>query len=405
MRQRPGSRARAVPRGGQRGPRVSRRGGRRALRRKNQPATSYRMQASRRLRRFRQGSIVAVAMAGVMLMIFAPGSAASSQDTTNVPGADAIETATRPLRDLANEFTRMLPSILVAIGILLVAALIARLVRPLLRRMFGSWTRADAATALAIIVLWTIAIATSLSVIAGDARALLGSVGLFGLALSWALQAPIESFAGWLLNSFKSYYRVGDRILVGDVFGDVYAIDVLTTTVWEAGGLDKAVHGAQPTGALITFPNSEVLRSSITNYTRDFPYVWDEITIGVANESDVRLACRVCRDTAGKVLGQVMQAPAADYQALLMSKNLDFDIAVEPQVFVTAADEWTNLTIRYLIPARARRHWASELLLAVNDALAEPDNAARIFTSYPRRQVQVLPLDGLDPLGPPQQVT
>jgi len=345
--------------------------------------------------------MVAVAMAGVMLMIFAPDSSVSAQDTDSAGAAVAIETATRPLRDLAIEFTRMLPSILVALGILLVAAVIARLLRPLLRRMFGSWTRADAATALAVIVLWTIAIATALSVIAGDARALLGSVGLFGLALSWALQAPIESFAGWLLNSFKSYYRVGDRVLVGDVFGDVYEIDVLTTTVWEAGGPDKAVHGAQPTGALITFPNSEVLRSSITNYTRDFPYVWDEIIIGVANESDMRLACRLCRDAATRVLGQVMQQPAADYQAMLKSRNLDFDIAVEPQVFVSAADEWTNLTIRYLIPARARRHWASELLLAVNDALAEPENAARIFTSYPRRQVQMLPDEGLHPHMPP----
>jgi small-conductance mechanosensitive channel len=64
---------------------------------------------------------------------------------------------------------------------------------------------------------------------------------------------------------------VGDRIAVGDVFGDVYRIDVLTTTVWEAGGPGKPVSAAQSTGALITFPNWEVLRSNIINYSRDFP--------------------------------------------------------------------------------------------------------------------------------------
>ena len=32
---------------------------------------------------------------------------------------------------------------------------------------------------------------------------------------SLPLQTPIESFTGWLLNSFRGYYRVGDRIEVG----------------------------------------------------------------------------------------------------------------------------------------------------------------------------------------------
>ena len=67
---------------------------------------------------------------------------------------------------------------------------------------------------------------------------------------------PRGSFTGWLLNSFRGYYQVGDRVAVGDVFGDVYRIDFLTTTVWEAGGADKPVQGAQPTGALVTFPDA-----------------------------------------------------------------------------------------------------------------------------------------------------
>ncbi|HSI91807.1 MAG TPA: mechanosensitive ion channel domain-containing protein, partial [Adhaeribacter sp.] len=120
-----------------------------------------------------------------------------------------------------------------------------------------------------------------------------GSLGLIGLALSWSLQTPIESFTGWLLNSFQGYYRIGDRIKVGEVFGDVYRIDFLTTTVWEIGSpyyQGGYVNAEQATGRMVTFPNNEILAGTVTNLTRDFPYVWDELIVSVANESDLKLA-------------------------------------------------------------------------------------------------------------------
>src|SRR5690606_10368652 len=184
-------------------------------------------------------------------------------DTLRVDPGRSVEEATSTVRRFAIDFTTLLPKILIAVALLVAAAVLVRLTRSLLRRVLGQWERADAATAMAGVLIWLLAIGMALSVIAGDTRTLIGSVGLLGLALSWALQAPIESFAGWLLNSFKGYYRVGDRVAVGDVFGDVYRIDFLTTTVWEAGGPEKPVQGAQPTGALVTFPNSEVLRSNV----------------------------------------------------------------------------------------------------------------------------------------------
>src|SRR5690606_36729303 len=111
------------------------------------------------------------------------------------------------------------------------------------------------------------------------------------------------------------YYRLGDRIAVGDVFGDVYRIDVLTTTLWEAGGPDKPVQGAQPTGAVVTFPNSEILRANIINYTREFPYVWDEIRVGVALESDPIYTMRVIGEAAREVVGAAMEGPAQSYRS------------------------------------------------------------------------------------------
>jgi len=174
-----------------------------------------------------------------------------------------------------------------------------RFIRPVVRRVTRGWERANALGVLLSLSIWLLALGIAVSVIAGDIRALIGSIGLVGLALSWALQTPIESFTGWLLNSSRGYYRVGDRIAVGEIFGDVYRIDALTTTVWEYGGPDRAggamVTAEQPTGRLITFPNNEVLAGSIVNYTRDFPYVWDELTVPVGNRSDLDYAMEVLK--------------------------------------------------------------------------------------------------------------
>jgi small-conductance mechanosensitive channel len=308
------------------------------------------------------------------------------------PGLDAgeaVEEATTTLRDLGASVLQLLPKIGIAIAVLLLAGLLAAGSKALLRRALGSWERANAFSALASVAIWLVALGAALSVIAGDARALVGSVGLFGLALSWALQAPIESFTGWLLNSFRGYYRVGDRIEVGEVFGDVARIDFLTTTVWEAGGPEKAVQAAQPTGALVTFPNSEVLRSNLVNYTRDFPYVWDEVTVGVANESDLPYTVRVFEEIAQRLLGDEMAEPAARYRALLDRARLGYEIAAEPQVYVSPTDAFTNVTIRYLVPARQRRAWASRLVLALAGESARAEHHGRILAGYPRTQVDL----------------
>jgi small conductance mechanosensitive channel len=297
--------------------------------------------------------------------------------------ARAVEDATGTLRNLYREFIGTLPVIVLAIVLLFAAALLVRMVRFVLRRVLGEWERAEAVTAMSGVVIWLLAIGVALSVVAGDARALIGSVGLLGLALSWALQAPIESFAGWLLNSFKGYYRVGDRIGVGEVFGDVYRIDVLNTTVWEAGGPEKPVQGAQPTGALITFPNSEVLRANIVNYTRGFPYVWDEIVVSVTKESDLKYSMQTIGDIARRVIGPSMEGPVTTYRGLLDQEGLGYDISDEPQLFVTQVDSWNEITVRYLVNARERRRWASALVYEVEIEIARPEHAGRIATAYP----------------------
>jgi small conductance mechanosensitive channel len=349
------------------------------------------------LRRFRQGSTLAVALTALLLFIGGvPGETAGQDSQPETPPdpaatdpAIALEQAGGTLRDLLLGFYAFLPKLAVALVLLGLAWLVASVVRSTLRKALGQWERTEAVSAVSTIAIYLAAAVIAMSVLAGDARALLGSVGLIGLALSWALQTPIESFTGWFLNSLRGYYRVGDRIEVGEVFGDVYQIDVLTTTVWEAGGPGKAVAGAQPTGAMITFPNWEVLRSNIVNYSREFPYVWDEVTVAIANESDLEYAAHTFEAVAERLVGEQMTAAATRYRDLLHRARIAFDVDERPRVFVSGADAWTNCTVRYLVDARKRRRVASDLNIALAKVTSEPVHQGRIVPAYPRSEIKL----------------
>ena len=80
----------------------------------------------------------------------------------------------------------------------------------------------------------------------------------------------------------------------------------------------------------ITFPNWEVLRSNVINYSRDFPYVWDEVTVNVDNESDLRCyTVAVFERVARDLFGAKMAEPAHDDPEQLARARLAFDVEDE----------------------------------------------------------------------------
>lgn len=378
--------------------------------------------AKQSLRNFRQATILAVAITGFIMLFFDPDAeaqnvgdstvldteaaiqedlaVAEAQDSVALEVADPTEAASEAVgavQEMFRGFYYNLPKILVATAILLIVWLLVKGINTLIRKMSGRWERTEAITTLVGIVFWILGIGIAISILAEDVRALIGSLGLVGLALSWALQSPIESFTGWLLNKFKGYYRIGDRVIVGDVIGDVYKIDFLNTTLWEIGDpFSPGFVGAeQPTGRLVTFPNNEIVNGVIINFTGDFPYVWDELAVPVANESDLPYAITTIEKVASAIFDPIMKEPAEQYEKILRRAKLEENIPDKPQLFLSAQDSWTNIIVRYLVHARERRKWKTELLLKVSNELKKPEHVGKIVTAYPRNQMQFIDQNGI----------
>ena len=187
-------------------------------------------------------------------------------------------------------------------------------------------------------------------------------LGIIGAGIALSLQETLVCIAGWLLVVIRRPFDIGDRIEINGHVGDVIDISVFQTSLLEVGNWVKA---DQSTGRMAIIPNSMVVRHAVYNYTKGFPFVWDEFSTIVTFESDWELAKTLMLEKAeteaekieGEVQRQIKQMQS--HYAIHYEK-------LGPIVYTTIAANGVELTLRYLSPVRMRRtvaHRISENIL------------------------------------------
>jgi small-conductance mechanosensitive channel len=197
------------------------------------------------------------------------------------------------------------------------------------------------------------------------------SLGLISLILGFALQTPISSFIGWIYILIRAPYRVGDRIEIGDVRGDVIDVSYLDTTLWEIGG--RHLSGDHPSGRLIKFPNTNVFSTPVINYSWPlFPYIWNEIKFNIAYESDIEFVAATMQSIAEKEVGESMMEKVVLFRNLLAKTPVDhLNVKERPTVTFRVSDNtWLEATVRYLVDPKeagqVKTRLTKQLLLELN---------------------------------------
>lgn len=177
------------------------------------------------------------------------------------------------------------------------------------------------------------------------------TLGLAGAGITFALREVIVSFAGWFAILFGDFFKVGDRVLLGGIKGDVIDLGVLRTTIMEIGGW---VDADQYNGRIVRVANSFIFTSPVYNYSAHFHFVWDEIHLPIRFGSDVKLVKIILNRVADEVLGDVSyQAEEAWYD---MRKRFRLENAtLEHGVFMKFDDNWIEFSLRYVVDIRQRR--------------------------------------------------
>ena len=235
-------------------------------------------------------------------------------------------------------------------GILAIIVITRAVRRVLLSRIQGTDTRyrlrklVNFVSTLVAVILVTIVFSDTL----GN---LTVAFGVAGAGIAFALQEVIASIAGWVAVSFGNFYSVGDRVQLGGIIGDVIDIGILRTTLMETG---QWVKGEQYNGRIVRVANSFVFKEPVFNYSGDFPFLWDEITVPVKYGSDFRLAREILQKIADDVSGDIVTDAKNTWHEMVIKYRIE-DARIEPVVMLIANDNWIEFTIRYVTDYKKRR--------------------------------------------------
>lgn len=195
------------------------------------------------------------------------------------------------------------------------------------------------------------------------------ALGVAGAGVAFALQEVIASFAGWFAVSFAGFYNPGDRVQLGGIKGDVIDVSFLRTTVMEVG---EWVKGDQYTGRVVRIANSFVFKEPVFNYSGDFPFLWDEITVPVKYGGDHHLARKILLDVATEVVGEYSTGASVAWQDFSKQYLLE-EAITDPIVSLILNDNWMEFTVRFVVNYKRRRGTKDALFTRVLDEFAKTD--------------------------------
>lgn len=195
-------------------------------------------------------------------------------------------------------------------------------------------------------------------------------VGLAAAGVAFAMQEVIGALAGWVSILTGRQFRVGDRIQMGGVRGDVLDITPLRTRILEIGSAESDtswVRGRQYTGRVVSVSNKAIFSEPVYNSTATLDYLWEELTVPVRHGDDWRLAERILREEAERISSSQRAREA------ITQMRRRYPVGrteVEPRVFVRLTDNWVELAARFVVPVRRARAVKDEMSRRVLDRFA-----------------------------------
>jgi small-conductance mechanosensitive channel len=195
-------------------------------------------------------------------------------------------------------------------------------------------------------------------------------LGILGAGLAIALREPLLSIAGRVAILAGHMYRVGDRIELNKMTGDVINVGVFYTRMMEIGNW---IHADQVTGRIVQISNSQIFGTPVFNYTQNFSYIWDEVKLPITYNSNLEAASQILLDVGGEYTREFLQGAQAQLDAM-REAFLVPAFELKPNVFMKVTSNWLELSMRYVVDPKKRRNASNFIYLGTLKRIRQRDD-------------------------------
>lgn len=152
---------------------------------------------------------------------------------------------------------------------------------------------------------WKFVIAILVIIALSGSLRLVGlTAGFLGMMLGWSLQQPVTGMAAWLMIVLKRPFRIGDRVVIAGMTGDVTGITLTHVILNQVGG---SIGGEERSGRGILIPNAILFQNTIINYTLAQEHMLDEIPVRLTFDSDWNRAKEIMLAAAREVTKDIIE--------------------------------------------------------------------------------------------------
>ncbi|AWV97452.1 mechanosensitive ion channel family protein [Arcticibacterium luteifluviistationis] len=211
-----------------------------------------------------------------------------------------------------------------------------------------------------------------------------GSIKDFGLAVGFltagitiTLQELILSIAGSFYIFFVGVYKPGDRIEINNIKGDVIDIDSIYTTMMEIG---EWVSSDNYTGRIVKLSNAFVFKGPVYNYSKDFPFVWDEFNLPIRYNSDIELAKTIVVQIASETLSEYVSQSISEWSQVVNKYYIE-NAEVDPTLAITMTDNWIQFNLRYIVDYKKRRYTKHLLNELIGKAIQKTEGKVQLASA------------------------
>jgi small-conductance mechanosensitive channel len=251
----------------------------------------------------------------------------------------------------------------------LIIVLVIQLIRRFLKRKLpDNTTRYKSQKGVEIMGYFLIVI-LSASYFTGSIKDFTLAIGLFSAGVAFALQELFLAVAGSIYIFIIKVYKVGERIEINGIKGDIIDIDSMYTTLMEIG---EWVSSDNYSGRIVKISNAFVFKVPVYNYSRDFPFIWDEFDLPVHYDSDIEMAKNIMIRIASEELSEFSEKSRTRWKNIVNKYYIE-DAELAPTLSLTMTDNWINLNLRYIVDYKKRRITKNMLQEKINASIRKSE--------------------------------